>query len=1221
MQPLDRDLRRKLESTVKSARDIAEAAARGALEQLGVERAAAFPYLTENQRELRRRLRIHGRQLGDRRDPATEAQAIDLLVQEVAYEHWHRMLFARWLAESHLLMYPDPVAPIALTLEECAELAADPATAQGAVDAWDLAARFAAHMLPQIFRPSSPVFQVTLPTEAQQALEGLVEDLDPAVFHSADGLGWVYQFWQSKRKDEVNAAEVKIGARELPAVTQLFTEPYMVSFLLDNALGAWWVGRRCGMRRGGMADDKMMDDKMTGAGDLTASELEAREMLRTAGSEQELRDYFSLPGVPLTYLRFVREDLPDRESGTDGDEADPADHPLTLSSPHPLTLSSPHPLSLSSPHPLTPWRPAAGWFESWPASLAELKVLDPCCGSGHFLVAVFLMLVPMRRALEGLDAAAACEAVLRQNIHGLEIDARCVEIAAFALALAAWRYPDAGGYRPLPPLNLACSGLAIAAKKEEWLTLAQQAADALLAEQTPSLLPDIGKESLWHTQIKAGMGALYDLFQDALVLGSLINPNRMEGDFFRADYGQVAGLLRQMLAEEDSRGETYEMGVVAQGLAEAATLLAGKYHWVVTNVPYLARGKQDEPLRDYCEAAYPEGKHDLATVFLERCLEFCRTGGAASSVLPQNWLFLTSYRKLREKLLKGETWRLLARLGEGGFDSSAAAGAFTILLSLGHGHAPAGQLLCGLDVSEPSTAHQKASDLISAPVAKSTQHSQIRNADVRIILEPQIVGKIIGQIAECYQGLVTGDIERFTHKLWEVSLASGHWMPFRRSNNLNLPYGDVSEALCWESGRGSLHKYAEYAREQLHDMHESGNRAWNRKGIAVNRMRGLRAVPYYGEHFDNNVAVIFPKSSDELLAPILAFVESPAFVGSVRGLDQSLKVTNQTLLKVPFDLDHWRRVAAERYPDGLPKPYSPDPTQWIFHGHPADSTAPLHVAVARLLGYRWPAESDRTMELSDDARAWVGRSTRLLPLADKDGIVCLPPVRGELSAADRITGLLAAAYGDAWRGNTLDELLTEAGWAGKSLDSWLRTQFFADHCKLFHHRPFIWHVWDGLNDGFAALVNYHKLDRKTLETLIYTYVGDWISRQRRDAAAGVDGAQARLAAAETLKQRLELILHGEAPYDIFVRWKPLDRQPIGWEPDLNDGVRLNIRPWLTVPDVGKKGAGVLRDKPNIKWGKDRGKDVESAPWFGVFGGERINDWHLSLAEKRAAQAL
>jgi hypothetical protein len=76
---------------------------------------------------------------------------------------------------------------------------------------------------------------------------------------------------------------------------------------------------------------------------------------------------------------------------------------------------------------------------------------------------------------------------------------------------------------------------------------------------------------------------------------------------------------------------------------------------------------------------------------------------------------------------------------------------------------------------------------------------------------------------------------------------------------------------------------------------------------------------------------------------------------------------------------------------------------------------------------------------------------------------------------------------------------------------------------------------------------------------------------------------------------LETILDGEAPYDIFVRWKLLAEQPIGWNPDINDGVRMNIRPFMLVPDVGKKEAGILRTKPNIKWTKDRGNDVASAP--------------------------
>jgi len=137
--------------------------------------------------------------------------------------------------------------------------------------------------------------------------------------------------------------------------------------------------------------------------------------------------------------------------------------------------------------------------------------------------------------------------------------------------------------------------------------------------------------------------------------------------------------------------------------------------------------------------------------------------------------------------------------------------------------------------------------------------------------------------------------------------------------------------------------------------------------------------------------------------------------------------------------------------------------------------------------------------------------------------------------------------------------------------------------------------------------------------LIYTYLGDWIVRQKQDIANHIDGAAEKLAAAENLKRKLEQILLGESPHDIFVRWKSLAEQPIGWHPDLNDGVRLNIRPSMTVGDVNRRGAGVLAVKPNIKWDKDRGKDVESAPWYHRFHGDRINDHHLTLAEKQAAR--
>ena len=118
---------------------MAEGAARAALGQLGVGEAKPYAHLSSNERDLRKRLRIHGRQLGDTLNGGKE-QTMDRLIEEVAYEHWHRMLFARFLAENNLLMYSDSDDSVAVTLEECEDLAAD----EGATNGWELAARFAA---------------------------------------------------------------------------------------------------------------------------------------------------------------------------------------------------------------------------------------------------------------------------------------------------------------------------------------------------------------------------------------------------------------------------------------------------------------------------------------------------------------------------------------------------------------------------------------------------------------------------------------------------------------------------------------------------------------------------------------------------------------------------------------------------------------------------------------------------------------------------------------------------------------------------------------------------------------------------------------------------------------------------------------------------------------------------------------------------------------------
>ena len=1124
MKPLEKLLRNKLEKTVKDARDIAEDAARAALEQLGVGEPTAYPHFTETDRVLRRKLRTHGRQLGNGRNAKGE-QALDRLIEEVAYEHWHRMLFARFLAENNLLMYPDPDDPVAVTLEECEDLAAD----EGASNGWELASRYAARMLPQIFRPDSPVFQLTLPPEHQQKLERLIADLSKEVFTASDSLGWVYQFWQAKKKDEINASEVKIGARELPAVTQLFTEPYMVSFLLDNSLGAWWAARR-----------------------LTEADL------KNAKTEDELRRKASLPGVGLEYLRFVK--------GEDGK-----------------------------------WIPAAGTFDGWPEKLAEFKTLDPCCGSGHFFVAAFLMLVPMRMEREGLSARQAVDRVLSENIHGLELDQRCVELAAFALALTAWKYPNAGGYRLLPELNVACSGLAISAKKEDWLALAGD-----------------------NTNLRLALVELYKQFKDSPVLGSLINPEASLGkdSLFELKWKDVGPLLTKALSGEKD-DEKVEMGVAAQGLAKVADLLTQQYDLVVTNVPYLARTKQATELAAHCEKHFPESKNDLSNTFVFRIVELCSTRGFFGAVTKQDWQYQDYEKKFRNELLKYHTFNMLAWLGARGFSTPMFD--FNVVLMLGaKAKAKLGHKFSGFDVSDLMEYEKKALALIDSTVLCNKQSDQLNNPDARILLRSQVGGNLLSEYATYQQGICTGDLLRFGKKFWELYNFYSGWVFQQSTVSVSRYYGGLENILFWQSGSGKLYEsIADRLGEERVGSWLRGGDAWGKNGVAVSSTGVISSAFYIGNLYDDSTMVLIPKKEDYLL-PIWSFCESNEYNKEVRKVDRKLKVRS-ALVKVPFDLDYWTKVAEEKYPNGLPKPYSDDPTQWIFHGHPAQSEEPLQVAIARLLGYRWPAETDPDMKLSEESHVLVEKSQRLLPFADEDGIVCIPPVRGEMKAEDRLENLLAAAYGSEWSSNKKAELFAQAGHAGKTLETWLRDKFFTQHCKLFQHRPFIWHIWDGLHDGFAALVNYHKLNAKLLETLIYTYLGDWISRQKQGIANGVDGAQEKLSAAEVLKKKLELILEGEAPYDIFVRWKSIEKQPIGWNPDLNDGIRLNIRPFMTVPDVGKKGAGILRDKPNIKWGKDRGKDVASAPWYHlgpIYGGnegDRINDHHLTLEEKQKAR--
>jgi hypothetical protein len=1130
---LSRELRNELASVTKTARSRAEDAARAALENLAVHERQARGHMDETRRKLRAQLRARGKALGDSRQ-SDGSQELTRLVEHTAYEHWHRLLFTRFLTENHLLLMPDEAGgpPTPVTVEECEELAPE----MGAKDGFDLACRFAGKTLPGVFRADDPVLDLTFAPEGQVALRKLLDSLPRETFTADDALGWTYQFWQAQRKDEVNKSGKKIGAAELSPVTQLFTEDYMVEFLLHNTLGAWWTGRCAAI-----SNSKFQIANC-------ATEADARAAVALPPKD-------GAPGIEWTYLRFVQNE---------------------------------------STHA---WTPAAGVFESWPKTVREITMLDPCMGSGHFLVFALPLLVRLRVEGEGLSAAAAVAAVLKDNLHGLELDERCTQIAAFNLALAAWKI---AGYQQLPALHLACSGLAPHTTKAEWIALASD-----------------------NEKLQRGMARLYKLFENAPVLGSLLNPRADGGDLLTAGFDELRPLVEKALAAATSDDTAREMAVTARGLAKAAELLAGQFILVATNVPYLGRGKQDERLMNYCERIHPLSKPDLATSFVERCSGFCASGGSTALVTPQNWLFLGQYMRFRESLLKAVGWRVVARLGARAFETITGEVVNVALVVHTVQKPNVYDAFLGLDVSERADASLKRANMLADPILLVNQLSQLKNPDARIIQrEGGTDTQLLSERAVAYQGLVTGDRNSYVFQFWEIPKLTAKWETFADAYSGEGLVLGRENIIFWEESCGRLYKMAAENRDRLHDMHESGNLCWGKKGVLLTRI-GLKASPYYGEKYDNNLICILPANEEELSA-IWNFCSSTDYKSAVREIDQKLSLTNATACKVGVRLDDWQ------IGDGFPKPFSSDPTQWLFNGHPKGSDQPLHVAVARLLGYRWPRQTGSSFP---DCPALDADG--LESFADADGIVCLSPINREAPAAARLRHLLAAALG------TYDEraLLATSGQKGsraKTLEEWLRDEFFEQHCALFHDRPFVWHIWDGLKDGFHVLVNYHRLENATLQKLTFSYLGEWIRQQADDAKAEKPGAAARLGAAKNLQDKLKAIFEGEAPLDIFVRWKPLKEQPIGWNPDLNDGVRQNIRPFLMAGDVGKKDAGLFRVRPLKLKDSDRGTEPERPradyPWFwceedpgtdpkggSSFVGTRWNTAHFTLATKRAAR--
>ena len=296
-----------------------------------------------------------------------------------------------------------------------------------------------------------------------------------------------------------------------------------------------------------------------------------------------------------------------------------------------------------------------------PLDVEDIKILDPAAGSGHILVCAFELLTHIYEE-EGYAKSQIPEMILRNNLYGLEIDPRAGQLAAFALVMKACLY-DRSFYQRLraSQWNMGSS---------QWLVTGGQS-----ATDDDNFRPNIGilqniqfttneqqnyQKRLGKSLITQDLWLLMKQFENAETLGSLIVPKTAALRDIE-DAINSSGLWDDLLLHETNQK--------LRDLLTLARMLSPRYDVVVANPPYLGNSYLSDEMKRYAQDVYPDSKADLFAMFLERGLTLVRPGGYSAMVTMQSWMFLSSFEKLRIKLLQTKHLVSMAHIGPRGFDS------------------------------------------------------------------------------------------------------------------------------------------------------------------------------------------------------------------------------------------------------------------------------------------------------------------------------------------------------------------------------------------------------------------------------------------------------------------------------------------------------------------------------------------------------------------------
>ena len=282
--------------------------------------------------------------------------------------------------------------------------------------------------------------------------------------------------------------------------------------------------------------------------------------------------------------------------------------------------------------------------------LEEIKIIDPCMGSGHILIYAFDVLMDIYLN-QGYSTRDAVQSILENNIYGLDIDKRAYQLAYFALMMKAREY-----YKR------------IFSKKMELNICYTRESN------------DINKEiidfiSNGNNKMKEEVELLYNSFLDAREYGSLIEAPKINYSEIKNRLSEIENTdfynLFDDIKKEEIRNKFYYV-------MKASEILSKKYEVVTTNPPYMGSSLMDSKLSKYTKKNYPDSKSDMFAVFIEKCNELAKKNGYISMITMQSWMFLSSFENLRKSIVEKTEIKSLLQLGYGIIGIAFGTSAFSL---------------------------------------------------------------------------------------------------------------------------------------------------------------------------------------------------------------------------------------------------------------------------------------------------------------------------------------------------------------------------------------------------------------------------------------------------------------------------------------------------------------------------------------------------------------